>query len=494
MGIIVVEIAVIGFLTLLLFRPFHHTHTVVLRADAFHPAQLTVRPGDSVLFTTDIGESFWPASNLHPSHEIYPDFDPKKPIDENASWRFTFTRDGMWRYHDHLHPNYQGTVTVANKKFSLFSPRILKTAEDWNVEEVASACASEEMDRKQQCWDNALINAVKDRGLAAAFDLFSALYKTDPSVAKGCHGWGHVLGKEAYRLYAEKKDLNIPKEAGYCGYGFYHGFLEEMLRLAGNLDETITFCRFASDRADPRDAGSVYSNCIHGIGHGSTAGAAELPENQGNVEAVLAAGKKNCGLVTANPEELQVCWEGAFNELQQNINFATNGFSYEMINDDFFGICRREEEKYKKACYFEFIGLIAHFTTRDFRKSVAMVLEDISDHETASYLIVKLAADFMQDDIVHPSWDSNIRDCRSLPEYLRVPCVNGIMLGFSAHGEPGEEYVKALSFCRGDLLTVDERDLCYRNLFGGAVSSYPPEKIAQICTTVEVQYQKYCRR
>ena len=72
--------------------------------------------------------------------------------------------------------------------------------------------------------------------------------------------------------------------------------------------------------------------------------------------------------------------------------------------------------------------------------------------------------------------------------------MNGIMVGFSAHGEPGEEYIKALSFCRADILTADEHDLCYRNLFGGAAASYLPEKLAAICITVEKPYQKYCSR
>jgi len=56
-------------------------HTITLTESGFEPTSTTVKLGDSVTFTSKRGKPFWPASDLHPSHELYPQFDPKRPID-----------------------------------------------------------------------------------------------------------------------------------------------------------------------------------------------------------------------------------------------------------------------------------------------------------------------------------------------------------------------------------------------------------------------------
>ncbi|MBX9765383.1 cupredoxin domain-containing protein [Patescibacteria group bacterium] len=85
---------------------------VTLGKDGFSPDELSIKAGDTVTFKTVTGELFWPASNLHPSHLVYPEFDPTEPIQPNAVWSFTFTKPGEWKYHDHLAPYYTGVITV----------------------------------------------------------------------------------------------------------------------------------------------------------------------------------------------------------------------------------------------------------------------------------------------------------------------------------------------------------------------------------------------
>ena len=89
-------------------------HRVVLTSDGFTPAELTIAVGDTVVFSADetYGALYWPASNIHPTHRLYAAFDPKKPIDPGDTWRFTFTKEGTWRFHDHLAPYYTGVITV----------------------------------------------------------------------------------------------------------------------------------------------------------------------------------------------------------------------------------------------------------------------------------------------------------------------------------------------------------------------------------------------
>lgn len=85
---------------------------IELREEGFFPSALTIRKGDSVRFTTSRGKEFWPASDLHPSHEVYPEFDPRKPVKPDSSWTFQFEKTGTWHFHDHLAPLFRGVITV----------------------------------------------------------------------------------------------------------------------------------------------------------------------------------------------------------------------------------------------------------------------------------------------------------------------------------------------------------------------------------------------
>lgn len=86
--------------------------SVVLTSSGFEPADVTIPTGTEVIFTTTTDKPFWPASNLHPSHEIYPEFDPKRALAPNEAWSFTFNRPGEWTMHDHIRAYYTGMIRV----------------------------------------------------------------------------------------------------------------------------------------------------------------------------------------------------------------------------------------------------------------------------------------------------------------------------------------------------------------------------------------------
>ncbi len=85
---------------------------ITLTKDGFVPSEITIKVGETIAFTTTTGNLFWPASNLHPSHLIYSEFDPLQPVQPDATWSFTFTKAGAWEFHDHLAPYFTGVITV----------------------------------------------------------------------------------------------------------------------------------------------------------------------------------------------------------------------------------------------------------------------------------------------------------------------------------------------------------------------------------------------
>jgi len=84
------------------------THT----EEGFVPSELTLLKGEIVYFVTTTNSLFWPASDLHPSHLEYPEFDPMEPIPPGSAWSFTFDSVGKWDFHDHLAPMFTGLITV----------------------------------------------------------------------------------------------------------------------------------------------------------------------------------------------------------------------------------------------------------------------------------------------------------------------------------------------------------------------------------------------
>ena len=89
-------------------------HTIELTPDGYNPSEITIAQGDAIVFSAreDYGKLHWPASNLHPTHLVYSEFDPLKPVEPEQTWRFVFTKVGEWRFHDHLAPYFTGTITV----------------------------------------------------------------------------------------------------------------------------------------------------------------------------------------------------------------------------------------------------------------------------------------------------------------------------------------------------------------------------------------------
>lgn len=87
-------------------------HLVRITSSGFEPSVVEIYRGDTVVFLNNDTDERWPASDNHPSHEIYPQFDPNRPLEAGEKWIFTFERVGTWNYHDHIYPSMGGTIVV----------------------------------------------------------------------------------------------------------------------------------------------------------------------------------------------------------------------------------------------------------------------------------------------------------------------------------------------------------------------------------------------
>lgn len=78
----------------------------------FEPEEIIIKRGTTVTFVNNGQAVQWPASDVHPTHEILPDFDSQQGLQTGEEYSYTFLEAGAWQYHDHLNAGLTGTVIV----------------------------------------------------------------------------------------------------------------------------------------------------------------------------------------------------------------------------------------------------------------------------------------------------------------------------------------------------------------------------------------------
>jgi plastocyanin len=100
--------------------------TIKITANGFEPKEVEITKGTKVTWINEQPNPSWPASDVHPTHEVYPGssikkcgtpeqnkiFDACRGLKQGESWSFVFNEVGEWYYHDHLNPSWKGEIVV----------------------------------------------------------------------------------------------------------------------------------------------------------------------------------------------------------------------------------------------------------------------------------------------------------------------------------------------------------------------------------------------
>lgn len=85
--------------------PKVETVTVTYGDDGFSPKEVTIAKGSTVNFINKSQMPLWVASDPHPEHTDYPEFDVIYGRDQyprmGEDFSFTFEKVGTWKYHSH---------------------------------------------------------------------------------------------------------------------------------------------------------------------------------------------------------------------------------------------------------------------------------------------------------------------------------------------------------------------------------------------------------
>jgi hypothetical protein len=449
-------------------------HVITRTRSGFVPSSITITQGDTITFKSELKDPFWPASNVHPSHSIYPEFDPKTRIFPPNSWTFEFDKVGHWGFHDHLSPNFEGVITVLSKDGKENSQNSLN-------------CDTVSPTDKIQCMDQKLEDILATGGVKEAFDYFVDIYNKDPEVAGVCHGWAHRLGEADYQKYKEGKDIELRPEATFCSYGYFHGFIAAMVNDTQSLDGANAFCDLAVKKVGDQLKG-LKGNCVHGIGHGITGIVEEEPENWGNFKRMAHEGIIMCDKLYQDNKDQTACVDGMYHEMHLNIINNEYGMNLQKFLDtkDLFYYCAMiADEPHGDSCYYDFVDLWPYFFN-DNMEAAAQYMLDHMPHlsEYGPRILNTFARSFIQLDITRGHYEHSIAACRLMPEYLLDSCMNGLANGFVEHGEPDKQYIAGFAFCRNDLLTTAERHSCFINMANMLWWSYTPDLFAQACATL----------
>ena len=69
--------------------------TIVYREGGFSPGKLEIAIGTQVVFVNETDTLLWPASNIHPTHQIFPEFDSMGSVPPGDRWANRFDHRGI---------------------------------------------------------------------------------------------------------------------------------------------------------------------------------------------------------------------------------------------------------------------------------------------------------------------------------------------------------------------------------------------------------------
>lgn len=489
--------------------------TVNMTSQGFEPKEVTINKGDTVTYVNNDAQYRWPASNIHPTHNIYPEFDPKAEIAPGSSWKFTFDEVGNWKYHDHLVPTMNGTVIVAdasaqkcadsesNQKCASTQQKQGSWSKLWHAianwwrsiwrkkdkttnkdTEVKSEQVSKP--NKQEAYN---LNIGKtDESIftdETALASYMHVYGPKQTIAQlhslenkfgSCHQPAHRAGHIGYQQLGNHALIEYSPE---CQSGYYHGVMEAYFKDHGtnNLAESFTtLC--------PSNLNNFFEHqCVHGIGHGLLAWTNyELPE------ALTACDQL--------PRRQDSCWTGVFMEnlsaqiANGNINTSIANSDTHLTkylkNDDPLYPCNGVAEKYQNSCYFLQTSRMLQMFGQDFKKVSDACATAPAIYQTSCFGSMgrDVGGNFPTDNT------RQIKECGYVTNPThRKDCLNGAVQ--NSFWDPSGQ-TQAVDFCKR-LTDTSEKQGCYNTLFERATQLFATAADKQsFCNLVEAGSKPAC--
>ena len=238
---------------------------VLINEQGFEPKSFEISQGDTVVFQNAGDQPHWPASNIHPTHRMYPEsgsdycgtegqstsFDACGALMPGDSYTFTFEYPGIWRFHDHLNPEFSGKLNVA--ELDGFAQPSIQTEPSDQTERVYDDTIPENWPAIFQD-EIALYSYIRKYGPAQTIQYLNELQ----SQYGDCHTTAHTAGRFAYEIFDSEAFQTCSAE---CHSGCYHGATEAYFRDHGTANLADDLAVICSSSLNP-----FFSHqCFHGF-------------------------------------------------------------------------------------------------------------------------------------------------------------------------------------------------------------------------------------
>jgi len=440
----------------------HEAIIVSITDEGFFPKNLTVTLGETVTFSNDGANDHWPASDDHPTHEVYSEFDPQRPLIPNTSWSFTFDETGVFNMHDHLYPDLVGTITVIEgndvnnfyKKIETFLTSAYQKIAQWwaplqgsvpttsekpalntafiqpnpyNKTELLNSFTLDCDNNDFGCISNEIKSVTYTYGPAAATDiLVHILAKNLTGESVDQHLLAHEIGRETARSFGVNPDAFLLCPTDLFNGGCQHGYFEYVL---GRSDSTVEAAEIICNAVQNDYSNKFYFYCYHGIGHGL------MMQQAYDLDASLAICDQFSDLAAQTG-----CWQGV---TMENVNGFRSGYAQRenvFSLDDPLAPCSTLDPKYREQCYLNHPAYLMWIYENDIEDSAQACLGAgerwvESCMQGLGIVISNPAFQALQD-----SWSPTKNteaitwsECQNFPEPYVKSCVQSTVYGIVAY-------------------------------------------------------------
>ena len=447
--------------------PLPNSWVVEFTDDGFVPKRLEIEVGQQVQFVNSSESSLWPASNIHPTHQVMPEFDAGSPVGAEGVWAFTFDKPGFWRYHNHMVPEHSGLIVATGGDAGQPVESLSLDVGDLKFKDPPDLTPKALTDLFTN--DVLLRQYIRDYGPANTVKLVA---EAGDVVGQLCHERAHVTGRTAYELFGAAAFALASHE---CEAGAYHGATEAMFKERGtvNLESDVQVICGSSNVFFFR------LNCIHGVGHGLMAWTSyELYDSL-----------DLCDRLETDRDQ-RACYSGVFMEnVVGGLSGTMGHFTDYLSDEDPHYPCNALTDRYVAPCYlYHSTRLLLLFEYNYDRVAEECVnAPDIGRYDCFESFGRDLAASSLGE----PA--KGLEQCHNTVADAthRVWCIQGSVQARFWETDRADEAIEMCSLAT----SPQEREGCFWMIVTRARELYPDRpSLDAFCARLETAYQAWCTR
>lgn len=440
------------------YLPTNRSVTIEITSEGFVPKKVIISQGAEVTFINKDTSPHHPASNLHPTHSNYPEFDSKKGIEPGKSWKVKLNNPGIWFYHDHLRPEIGGKIKIV----SFYGDNETLS---WTKEQGAVLMRQIEMNESSPKRLTIARTLARKVGPEIAIELLNE----SPITKFGeTHLVAHVIGEVAYELY-EEKALPVCQndELNGCSHGVVLTAISDI-----GLDGVRSMIKHCETL-------STFKNqmCLHATGH---ALAAEY--NYDIFKAVETCDQ----LGNYKQEDIEHCYIGAFmeNVLGDHNGLDPSQHPYLSQTNQMLP-CDQVLEKYQSSCFLNQATWWYRINQGDIKKTAqnCNLIPQAYQLECADN-IGRIISTATKNEL------NLIKiQCGYMNEDLSNQCIGSISKSVFALGD------EKLPFTLCTFTSQKGKEGCFTDLYSLMIlNSLSNQKMTELCNKFENNYQYVCQK